>query len=64
MEVNMKLSKKNDPKKASVELEELSLDNNSWAMEEVTITIEAEGGHPEQEYAGILLVSKIPINKN
>lgn len=63
-EVNMKLSKKNDPEKASVELEELSLDNNSWAMEDVTITIAAEGDRPEREYAGILFVSRKPINKN
>ena len=60
----MKLSKKEDPKKASVELEELSLGDNSWAMQEVTITVDAEGDRPEQEYAGILFVSRVPINKN
>lgn len=52
--------------KVSVELDDVDVDfdDNSWVMQDITITVEAEGDKPEQRYEGKLLISRIPINEN
>jgi len=50
----------------NVELEDLclDLDDASWVLKDVTVTVEAEGDLPEQKYEGKLIVSRVPINQN
>ena len=56
------MSENKNPKKMSVELDDLDVDfdGDSWVMLDVTITTEAEDGKPGREYEGKLLVCRIP----
>jgi len=60
----MNIDKNGEPKKMSAELDDMKLDASSWVMQNVIVTVEAEGDVPELRFDGILFVSKTPINQN
>ena len=56
------LKSKNKLEKEKAQLE--NFDDEIWVIQDVVITVEAEGDKPEQKYEGKMIISRFPTDKD